>query len=64
VFSDLVEKGYLPKDRAEWCVDEYKQVAYAVSTLLGPHMDKAAAAELKEKLKEWKPAVRRPLQAR
>jgi hypothetical protein len=45
-------------------VDEYKQVAYAVSTLLGPHMDKAAAAELKEKLKEWKPAVRRPLQAR
>jgi hypothetical protein len=59
VFADVVEKGYLPKDRAEGCEDEYKQVAYAVSTLLGPHMDKAAAAELKAKLKTWKPAAYR-----
>jgi hypothetical protein len=60
VFADVVEKGYLPKERAEGCEDEYKQVAYAVSNLLGPHMDKAAAAELKASLKDWKPTVRHP----
>jgi Putative metallopeptidase len=52
VFSDIVDKGYLPKERAGWCEDEYKQVAYAVSTLLGPHMDKAAAAEAESKAQE------------
>ena len=59
LFADVVEKGYLPKDRAEGCEDEYSQVAYAVSTLLGPHMDKAVAAEKKAKLKTWKPAAYR-----
>jgi hypothetical protein len=59
LFSDFVKKGYLPKERAEGCEDEYEQVEYAVSTLLGPHMDKPVAAELKAKLKTWKPAVQR-----
>ncbi|WP_210483464.1 DUF4344 domain-containing metallopeptidase [Microvirga antarctica] len=35
-FSDLVAKGYLPKDRAEQCAGEYKQVAFAVSRLIAP----------------------------
>jgi hypothetical protein len=52
VFSDVVDKGYLPKERAGWCEDEYQQVAYAVSTLLGPHMDKTAAAEAESKAQE------------
>lgn len=59
LFADVVEKGYLPKERAEGCEDEYKQVAYAVSTLLGPHMEKAVAAEMKARLKTWKPAAYR-----
>jgi hypothetical protein len=61
VFGDLVKKGYLPADRADGCDDEYAQVEYAVSTLLGPHMDVAAAAALKARLKTWKPAaIRKP----
>ncbi len=35
----MVEKGYLPKDRAEGCGDEYKQVAYAVKRLINPSVD-------------------------
>jgi putative metallopeptidase DUF4344 len=38
-FGDVVDKGYLPKERAENCVYEYRQVDYAVRTLLWPHMD-------------------------
>jgi len=43
LFGDLVEKGYLPKDRAEDCKDEYRQVAYAYEKLIGPHVDRARA---------------------
>jgi hypothetical protein len=56
-FDGLVKQGHLPTDRAEGCEGEYEQVEYAVSTLLGPHMDKAATAELKDKLKTWQPAA-------
>jgi hypothetical protein len=37
-FGDLVEKGYLPSDRAEQCVAEYQQVAYAFQQLIAPHL--------------------------
>jgi hypothetical protein len=61
-FGDVVEKGYLPKDRAENCVYEYRQVDYAVRTLLWPHMDparrEAARARLKQKIAS--PPERRP----
>ena len=57
VFADLVKQGHLPKDRAEGCDDEYEQVEYAVSTLLGPHMETAAAGDLKARLKDWKPVL-------
>lgn len=61
-FGDVVEKGYLPKDRAENCVYEYQQVDYAVRTLLWPHMDpvqrEAARARLKQKIAS--PPKRRP----
>ena len=33
LFGDMVEKGHLPKDRAEDCKDEYQQVAYAYEKL-------------------------------
>ena len=42
-FADVVEKKYLPKDRADGCVDEYEQAAFAFKTLIDPHIDKARA---------------------
>lgn len=45
-FRDLVDKGYLPKDRASDCRDEYKQVAYAFHTLLSPHIEPGLAEKL------------------
>jgi hypothetical protein len=38
-FKGLVEKKYLPKDRAETCADEFQQVAYAVKRLIGGNVD-------------------------
>jgi hypothetical protein len=60
LFADVVAKGYLPEDRAESCEQEYRQVAYAVSTLLGPHMDERAAARFKASFSRRKPVVRTP----
>jgi hypothetical protein len=41
LFGELVEKGYLPKDRAELCEDEYRQIDFAFRTLILPHVDSA-----------------------
>ncbi|WP_375459511.1 DUF4344 domain-containing metallopeptidase [uncultured Enterovirga sp.] len=37
-FGFVVDNGYLPKDRAESCWEEYDQVAYAVEKLIAPHL--------------------------
>ncbi|MCJ2065288.1 DUF4344 domain-containing metallopeptidase [Methylobacterium sp. J-088] len=34
----IVAKGYLPKDRAEGCGEEFRQVAFAFRKLIGPHL--------------------------
>lgn len=57
LFADVVEKGYLPKDRAEGCDDEYEQVAFAFNTLIGPYIDKKLA---KKALSTWMRKVRVP----
>jgi hypothetical protein len=49
LFADLVEKEYLPKDRAEGCEGEYEQVKYAVTKLIGPYIDPARAKRVREK---------------
>lgn len=59
VFSIVIEKEYLPRERAERCEEEYKQVAFALTRLLGPHMDKKAAARLQANLKGWTPTTTR-----
>ena len=41
LFADLVQKGYLPKERAEGCAEEYQQVVYAFQMLIGPHIDQS-----------------------
>jgi putative metallopeptidase DUF4344 len=49
LFGDIVEKGYLPKKRAEDCEDEYKQVAYAYEKLIAPHVDRGRAKKVFDK---------------
>jgi len=46
-FQGMVDKGYLPKERAEVCADEFRQVAYAVTKLIDPSVDAALAEEIK-----------------
>jgi hypothetical protein len=43
LFADAVEKGYLPKERAEGCEDEYAQVEAAMKRLILPYVDPARA---------------------
>jgi hypothetical protein len=45
-FRQFVEKGYLPKDRAEDCADEYKQATRAFDKLIAPHIDQRLAAKI------------------
>jgi hypothetical protein len=49
LFADLVEKGYLPKDRAEGCEDEYEQVARAMKKLILPYVDQTRAKRVRAK---------------
>jgi hypothetical protein len=42
LFADVVEKGYLPKQRAEGCDVEYEQLAFA----LGPYIDQNQAKKV------------------
>ena len=46
LFADIVEKGYLPKDRAEGCDGEYEQTAFAFKNLIGPYIDKKLAKKV------------------
>jgi hypothetical protein len=61
-FGDFVEKGYLPKDRAEGCEDEYQQVAFAFAQLVQPHIDRRIARKVLSK--SWLPDAGRRLQHR
>src|SRR5262249_38473601 len=53
LFGYFVEKGYLPKESAEGCMEEYQQVAYAFQQLIGPHLDLVLAKEVMGKT--WLP---------
>ena len=46
LFNDVVEKGYLPKKRAEGCDAEYEETAFAFKTLIGPYIDKELAKKV------------------
>lgn len=43
-FEGLLKRGYLPKDRAEDCEFEYRQVAHAFDRLVKPYIDENLAA--------------------
>ena len=53
LFADVVEKGFLPKARAEDCEDEYQQVENAFNALLGRHLDAKRSKSLKGR--RWLP---------
>jgi len=58
LFADVVEKGYLPKERASTCKREYDQVAFAFRELIGPHIDQQLAKQVLDK--QWLPGVKEP----
>ena len=43
LFADVVEKKYLPEDRADGCEEEYEQATFALQKLIGPYIDKSRA---------------------
>ena len=51
LFADLVEKGYLPKERAEGCESEYDQIALAMTKLIRPYIDQTRAKRVRAK--QW-----------
>ena len=50
MFSDVVERGFLPKERAENCESEYRQVDLAYRKLIKPHVDQKLA---KKAVQHW-----------
>lgn len=53
-FADVVDKGYLPKERAQSCEAEYGQVSHAMEALISPHIDEASRAKFKAALKRYR----------
>jgi len=48
-FADLVEKKLLPENRAQGCVDEYKQLDYAVRKLIYPYFDQVQLKDVRRR---------------
>ena len=51
LFADLVEKEFLPKERAEGCESEYEQVTRAMTKLIRPFIDQTRAKRVRAK--QW-----------
>jgi hypothetical protein len=47
-FAEVVSGGYLPKERAEFCEEEYEQVQDAFDKLVLPHIDLDLVEELED----------------
>jgi hypothetical protein len=60
VFGDFVEQGFLPRERAEFCHEEYEQVQDAFQALVGPHIDQDLAREVFDGTWLGEPLSRRP----
>jgi hypothetical protein len=64
-YADIVKKGLLPEERAESCKAEYRQVAYAMDTLILPHIDPDSRAKFQSTLREFRmPAQVKPAQVK
>jgi Putative metallopeptidase len=51
LFAELVDKKYLPSERAEGCADEYDQVIRALNKLIGPYIDQKRAKQVRAR--QW-----------
>ncbi len=51
LFAELVDKKYLPSERAEGCADEYDQVIRALNKLIGPYIDQTRAKQVRAR--QW-----------
>jgi hypothetical protein len=62
IFAAVVEKGYLPDPRAKVCKYEYSNLSYAITKLVGPHIDQDRAEKAYETTETWSvaPFWRRP----
>jgi hypothetical protein len=49
LFADVVEKGYLPQERAEGCEGEYGQLVWAMTKLIRPYIDQKRAKQVRSK---------------
>jgi hypothetical protein len=58
LFSDLVNKGYLPKNRADSCRVEYAEVNFAFHHVIAPHLDPELAKAVLDKT--WLPPATPP----
>jgi hypothetical protein len=59
LFGFVVQKRYLPKERAESCANEHAQVAFALKTLLKPHVEPEALAQFEAAGVRWRPKAKR-----
>ena len=57
-FGDLVDKGYLPAQRARSCHNEFGEVNFAFQQLIVPYLDKDLAKKVMDQ--EWLPPVTSP----
>jgi hypothetical protein len=58
LFSSLIEKGYLPKSRADSCRREYEEVKFAFQTSIAPHLDPKLAQQVLDRT--WLPQLPPP----
>jgi hypothetical protein len=56
IFATVVEKGYLPDRRAKVCEFEYSNLSYAITKLVGPHLDQDKAEKAFETTETWSSA--------
>ena len=54
LFGDVIEKNFLPEERAVGCESEYVQVSHAFRTLIGPYIDRKLARKFHRR---WLPPV-------
>ena len=53
-FADFVDKGLLPRQRAQSCEGEYAQATHAIDTLISRHLVRADRAKFRSTLKRFR----------
>jgi hypothetical protein len=56
IFATVVDKGYLPDPRAKVCKYEYSNLSYAITKLVGPHIDQDKAEKAWATTEAWSTA--------